>query len=465
MKNILKRSVILPLIVALAVALVVFKVKTKPPISHEKLAFPTRTVKVISARKIPFRPRAIAYGNVEPAILLKAKAEVSGKISYLHPHLKKGDSIAAGEVVLRIDPTTFEFSREQSKAGLAGSHSSLKQLQTEERSTVRSLKIARENLRVGEKELARVRKIWDKRLIARSAVDAEEQKVLQLRQQVEELQGKLDSFASRKATIESQIKQSKTQLQQSEDTLGRTTIRLPFNARIGDVFVDKDEFVPTGGVLFEALGTEAVEIAAQLPTRQFRPLLMGLDNAVFNLENPQGLQDALQQLQLQVQVRLVGEEGIAASWQGQLLRIGESIDPLRDTISLVVAVNKPYEGVIPGTRPPLLKGMYTAVEFVAPAQAQWVVPRKAIHQGRVYLASKENRLEIRPVTVLHRQGDLVVLGEGLDAGDRVIVTDVIPVIEGLPLKVIEDNSDAEVLRNRAAGTKLPHIPSESEAQP
>jgi RND family efflux transporter MFP subunit len=453
MKNPLKKAFILPLIVLIAIAFVVFKIKTKPQIEHQVLTFPSKTVEVIVAKKIPFSPRSTAYGNVEPAVLLKAKSEVSGKIVYLHPELKKGGSIAQGHVVLRIEPTTFEFSLDQSKAGLAGSQSSLKQLAVEEKSTRRSLKIAKENLRVGQKELARLRKIWEKRLIARSNVDAEQQKVLQLQQSVEDLQGKLATYSSRKSATQAQIKQSKTQLAQSQDTLGRTDIIMPFDARIGDVLVEKGEFIAQGNTLFEALGTQSIEINAQLPTRQFRSLLLGLDKNKVNLQEPDGLQNALNTLGLQAQVELVGYENDYASWQGKLLRIGEAVDPTRDTIDLVVSVNNPYDGVIPGKRPPLLKGMYTKVEFIAPIQERLILPRKALHQGRVYIAKANNQLEIRPVKILYQQGELVVIGEGINVGEKIIITDVVPVIEGLPLKVIHAHKYEKQLTQAALGTQ------------
>ena len=53
MKNILQKAVILPLIVIIALALVIITVKSKPPIKHEELQFPVKTVEVITARKIP----------------------------------------------------------------------------------------------------------------------------------------------------------------------------------------------------------------------------------------------------------------------------------------------------------------------------------------------------------------------------------------------------------------------------
>jgi multidrug efflux pump subunit AcrA (membrane-fusion protein) len=437
MKNILQKAVILPLIVIIAVTLVVAKKKSKSPVDHEELGFPVKTVEVITAKKIPFRARSTAYGNVEPAILMQAKSEVSGKISYTHPALKKGGNLSQGTVALRVEPTTFQFSLNQSKAALTGSQSALVQLEVEEQSTRTSLEIAKKNLEVGKKELDRLLSVWEKKLISRSVVDAEEQKVLQLSQQVEDLQGRLTSFDSRKLATRALITQSESQLAQSQDTLGRTEVIIPFDAVIGEVFVEKDEFTAVGSVLFEASGVQAVEINAQMPTRQFRPLLMGNSDQPLSLRNPAELQSALLQMGLEARVSLVGFKGNTAKWHGELLRISDSIDPTRDTLGIVIAVNNPYEGVIPGKRPPLLKGMYTAVELYAPAREMMVIPRKAVHQGRIYLATANNELEIREVNVLHRQGRLVILDGGVEEGERIIITDVIPVIEGLPLNPIQ----------------------------
>jgi RND family efflux transporter MFP subunit len=442
MKNPFKKAFILPLIIIAALVLVILVVKSRPPIEHEDIQFPEKAVEVVTLEKTPFRARAIAYGNVEPSVLLKAKSEVAGKIAYIHPQLKQGGSLAKGTVVLRIEPTTFEFSLTQSEAGLAGSQSSLRQLEVEEKSTQSSLDIATKNLAVGEKELQRIQSIWDKKLVSRSTVDIEEQKVLQLRQQAADLQGKLASYASKKAATEAQIRQSQTTVGEKQDTLGRTEVRLPFDARIGEVTVEQGEFVPTGGQLFEALGTQSIEINAQLPIKHFRPLLSSMQHGAVDLQNPTSFQDALNQLSLEARVRLVGDTD-DVEWEGKLLRISESIDPVRDTLGLVVAVEDPYVGVIPGKRPPLLKGMYVSVEFLAPAQDQLVIPRKAIHQGRVYVATAENTLSIRPVKISFAHGNQAVIESGLKEGEQIILTDVIPVIEGLPVKLISASSDEQ----------------------
>ncbi len=460
-KNFFKSFIFLPLILGGAIALVVMQVKSKAPIEHEEATFPVKAVEVITVKKIPFRARAMAFGNVEPATVLKAKSEVSGKISYIHPKLKKGASLKKGTVVLRIEPTSFKLSLNQSKAGLVGSQSSLAQLETEEKSTKRALNISQKNLNVGLKELHRIKTLWNKRLIARSTLDKEEQKVLSLRQQVQDIQGKLSSYKSRKAATRAQIKQSKTQVDQSKDTLGKTEVKMPFDARIGTVSIEKGEFVTAGGLLFEALGVKAIEITAQLPTKQFRPLISGMgktSNTSLSLNNPASIQTALTKMNLEARVRLVGDSNDASIWEGQLIRLSESVDPTRDTLGLVIAVDKPYEGIIPGKRPPLLKGMYTSVELFSPAKPILVVPRKAVHQGRVYIANDKNMLEIRAVHILFLQGDMVVLDNEKDAdleGKKIIISDVIPIIEGMPLKSIAANDYETGLALKALGKSLP----------
>ena len=80
-----------------------------------------------------------------------------------------------------------------------------------------------------------------------------------------------------------------------------------------------------------------------------------------------------------------------------------------------------------------------------------VIPRRALHQGRVYIADADDRLEIREVDILLTQGDLAVLRSGVEEGERVIVTDLIPVIEHMPLEVKVATDVEQYLREQAGG--------------
>ncbi|MGK0372966.1 MAG: RND family efflux transporter MFP subunit [Glaciecola sp.] len=456
MKKILKNYLFLPIIIAAAVAFVFIQVKSKQAIEHEDVQFPVKTVEVLTLKKIPFRTRAVAYGNVEPATVLQAKSEVNGKISYIHPELKQGGSLAKGTTVLKIETTTFEISLDSSRAGLASIESSLKQIEAEEKSAKRSLEIAQKNLNLGLAELERVKVLVKARTIARNQLNIEEQKALQLRSTVQDLQGKVDTYASRKASTRAQINQSKSQVDQSEDSLIRTEVVLPFDARIGSISVDVGEFVAAGGQLFEALGIAAVEINAQLPVKHVRPLASTMNgngsSQLADLQGSANLQKAVAMWNLDAKVRIVGGDQ-SNVWDGVLLRISESVDPTRDTLGMVVAVDKPYEGVIPGVRPPLLKGMYASVEFLSQAIDMLVIPRKALHENRVYVVSEENTLSIRPVQISYSQGQLVVIKGGLKEGDKIITSDLVPVIEGIKLELIESDEFQKEIAALALGTK------------
>ncbi|SIS89652.1 efflux RND transporter periplasmic adaptor subunit [Neptunomonas antarctica] len=441
------------IVVFIGIAIAAYLIKSKPAIEHADTAMPPKSVDVITVRAIPISPHVTAYGTVEPSVSLKIKAQVSGKVSYLHPNLQSGASISAGTLVIKIDQQDSQISLNQSEADLRANQSALAQLDEEEKTTRRSLQYAKENLRVGEQELARIRDIWDKQLISRSTLDAEEQKVLQLRQSTANLQGTLNSYVSRRNAIQAQIERASEQVKGQTTTLGRTEIYMPFDARVGAVLIEKDEYVSVGTYLFEALATNRIEVNAQLPVQQMRTLVSsGLAEGNINIQGAD-LSLILEQLQLVANVRLVGGS-TEAVWAAKLLRFSESVDPVRRTLGVVVAVDNPYQKVIPGKRPPLIKGMFTAVDLYAPEYSALIIPRSALHEGRVYIANADQQLEIRPVSVQFQQGNLLVIDAGLNAGEQIIINDLIPVIEGMPLQPILNTQFEMNLQHRA---KKPEI--------
>ncbi len=451
MMKLLKSPLILLLVIAAAIAIMVMLVRGKTELEHSPASYPAKTVDIITVKPLPLRTRAVGYGTVQPATTLTTRAELNGKIVYINPKLNQGDSLKTGDVALRIEPTTYEISLSQSESSLASTESGLQQLEVEEQSARRSLSLAQKNLAVGRQELKRIQSIFDKGLVARSQLDAEQQRVLQLEQTVQDLKGKLATYASRKNQSEAQIEQSKAQVSERKDTLGRTEIVLPFDARIGEVLVEEGEFVSAGNSLFEALSVDAIEIEAHIPVKMMRPLAAGMvQTNVESLIETAEVQSAIDAWNLEVNVRLVNDPS-SQRWQGRLARIGEAVDSTRDSVSLVVTIDNPYEGIVPGKRPPLIKGMSTEVTFLTQPTEHLVIPRKAIHQGRVYVVDSDDQLQIKPVQIDFLQGNLAVLSSGLEIGDRLVVTDIVPVISGIPLKPRHAAQQEQTLAAAAAG--------------
>jgi multidrug efflux pump subunit AcrA (membrane-fusion protein) len=118
-----------------------------------------------------------------------------------------------------------------------------------------------------------------------------------------------------------------------------------------------------------------------------------------------------------------------------------------------VEVNNPYKDVQPGVKPPLVKGMFVEVEIRGkPVADQLVIPRSALDNQHVYVADAYNRLERRAVQTKPGGASFVIVQSGLQAGERVVISDVSPAISGMLLEPVVDNETLTSLVNAASAT-------------
>ncbi|WNO08933.1 hypothetical protein [Teredinibacter sp. KSP-S5-2] len=449
MKDFFRHRYSLPIIVISALLLVIIAVKLKPDLKHNPDQMPARLVEFIYAQHIPHRAKATAYGEVKPTTLLQANAEVSGKIVYLHPQLKAGSVLPKDTLVLKIDQTNYQLALAQAKADLAANKAALSELEIQQQNTTTSLKIAQRRLNLGEKELKRKKNLLTQGSISQSSVDNEEKNLLGLRQEVQNLKTQLAVLPAKQEVALAKIAASQAQIRERQQNILRTEQRLPFDSRIGKVLVEEEEYVSPGTPLFQASDMAQVEINAQLPLLHARPLILGIDQIKHAWDDARQSQSFIDNIHLEAKVTMVGGPP-EAHWPARLVRVGESLDPISRTVSFVVAVDKPYEKIIPGKRPPLLSGIYTQVELLAQPQLRLVIPRKAIHQNKVYLVNAENELEIRPVTLAFTQGELAIIEHGLTENEKVIINDLIPAVANIPLKPIHKQDYQNSIQQQAA---------------
>jgi hypothetical protein len=75
-----------------------------------------------------------------------------------------------------------------------------------------------------------------------------------------------------------------------------------------------------------------------------------------------------------------------------------------------------------------------------------VVPRSAVRGGALLVADADSRLRRRPVRLLYSQGEVSVIEQGLAAGESVVISDLVPVVEGMLLETRVDEQTAASLR-------------------
>ena len=81
-----------------------------------------------------------------------------------------------------------------------------------------------------------------------------------------------------------------------------------------------------------------------------------------------------------------------------------------------------------------------------------VVPRSSIRAGTVFVVDKDSRLRRRAVQTLFSQGNISVIEEGLERGERIVVSDLVPAVDGMLLEVEVDEALSKALQTTEAGS-------------
>jgi multidrug efflux pump subunit AcrA (membrane-fusion protein) len=427
----------LPLAVGAGIFLVLTHQSTPPAQSD---AGPTaRVVRYIEAPVVTQIPRALGYGRVRPVRVWEAVAEVNGRIVKIHPRLRKGALLGANELLVRVDPTEYELAVSQVQADILSTRAQLSEMAVKEANTRASLAIEEESLALRETEVARKSELVRKGTLSASDFEQEQRNLLSQRQQVQAQKNALNLLPAERELLAAQLTRFQAQLDSVRLDLTRTEIRLPFRARVSQVNVEQAQYVREGSVLAKADAIDKAEIEAQIPIARMRALLHSDRTLDFDRLDPGRLTD---QLGIDARVWLRDPSGDVL-WQGQVRRMSDTLDPDTRTVGVIVEVDEPYANVRPGKRPPLVKGLFVEVDLRGPPRPdRLVVPRHALHEGRIYLV-EDGRLIIREVVLESVQPEYAVIASGLKPGAPVIVSDLMPAIEGMRL---EAQSDPEVLK-------------------
>ncbi|MGB5832029.1 MAG: efflux RND transporter periplasmic adaptor subunit, partial [Thiohalocapsa sp.] len=333
------------------------------------------------------------------------------------PRLRDGEILAAGTELARIDPIDYELALAQAQAELA-------ELGVQEQNARASLEIEERNRDLANQELERLRKLAKKGTASASDVDQAERTALTSNSVAQNLRNTLTLIPTQRRVLESQTARA-------ERDLERTRIVAPFDLRVADLDVEADQYVAVGQTLFEGDSVDRVEMDIQVPLHSLRRLFLNRPHPAVDLTRLNELLPELAGLDPLVRLDL-GDS--VAEWQAEFVRMNDQVDPQTRTMGVVVAVDRPFDKIIPGQRPPLSKGMFVQVLLRGRANGpRVVVPRNAVRDGAVYVLDAEQRLRRQPVEVLFDQGDYSVIGAGLEAGQQVVLSDLVPAVDGMLL--------------------------------
>ena len=377
-----------------------------------------RSVRVIEAPMLKLIPKAEGYGPVRPARVWTAVSQVAGRVIEIHQKLRDGEILPEGALLARIDPIDYELALSQARAELA-------ELEVQEANAKASLAIEERNLNLANQDVVRKRKLMKQGTTSVSTVDEAERVMLSTRMSVQTLRNTLSLIPTQRSVLDAQVTRARRDLD-------RTEIRAPFTLRVANLVIEADQYVGVGQSLFEGDDVGRVEVEAQFALSTLRRLFVGRPDLKLDITHLGEQLPAVVGFDPLVRLDL---GNYVAEWQADFVRFSDNVDSQTRTLGLVVAVDRPFEKVKLGYRPPLSKGMFVQVVVRGKSQApRLVIPRNAVRNGTVYVADADDRLRRRPVEVLFNQDGFSVISSGLAPGERVVVSDLIPAVSGMLLR-------------------------------
>jgi RND family efflux transporter MFP subunit len=360
--------------------------KTAPKANRRPPQKMTPLVQVVQVQPETHEVIVSAMGTVIPAREIVLKSRVSGEIVFIHPEFTKGGFLEKGAEILGIDPQDYSLALTLAQAMVKDAESKLKQLEAEAESARDEWRDLYKDSREGDSEPPPLLVKEPQLSAARAMLTAE-----------------------------------KADVQKARLNLARTKIRSPFNAIVRAKNVDIGSQVSGQEKLAELVGTDEYWIQASIPVDRLswikiprKPAESSSKVRIFyrNADERTGRV-----------TKLLG----SLEAEGRMARI---LVEVKDPLGLKTAGNNQL---------PLLIGEYVRIEIDGrQLQNVYRIPRATLRDdANLWIVSNDGKLDIRQVEIIWRDTQTVLLREGLEPGDRLIVSDLASPIPGMPVQVAE----------------------------
>ncbi|WP_448549001.1 efflux RND transporter periplasmic adaptor subunit [Thalassotalea fusca] len=394
-----KKQIIVPIVIVLAgIVLFALLAGMKKPPEEKAKEDNTPIVAVESITVAPMTLHVDSYGVIKPKYETELVAQISGQIVELSDAFVRGGFVSKGQLLAVIDPSDYEAALIDAEATLASAHAAL---ETE-----------RAQGMVAEEEWKRISNATPTALSLRKP---------QLAQEL------------------ARVKAAEASVLRAKRNLERTQIKAPYDAMIDDRSVGLGSFVAMGTRVGKLLSTDTAEVRLPVADNQLQFLVDHGKNAEVVIKGSFG--------------------GQSTTWSAKIVRSEGVIDEKSRMSYLVAEVRDPYALSSEYEQKPVLRfGSYINAEILGQSLANaTMVPRYLVNNGRVAILSEESKLQFVEVDIVRQVGANVVISQGLNTGDQMIVSALDYPIDGMQLALPTDESDLENQSEDGSDTQIASV--------
>ncbi len=364
-----------------------------PPEAARERVFAANVITVTASR---ITPVLTAFGTIEARRRLELRASVGGRIVALAPEFVDGGQVAAGQVLLRIDPARAETAAALAAAGMQEAEAELDEAR-------RAVALAREDLAAAAEQgalrdavLARQQDLAGRGLGTTAEREAAELAASSARQSVLSRRQALAAAEARQGQAESALTRQAIARDEAARDLAETVIRAEFAGTLAGVTAVPGGLVGANEKLGELIDPAALDLSFRISNAEFARLI-----------------DAGGQLLAQRVTAVLDVHGAELLATGTLTRasptVGEGLTGRLVHAALDAA---------PGFR----AGDFVTLRIDEPPLDDVArLPASAVDAaGTVLVLGADDRLEAASVQVLRWLGDDILIAAGALAGREVV---------------------------------------------
>ena len=395
-----------PLVVAAGVLIAFAMVANRPEVAMDIERAAPPAVRFVEVARDEVRWTVRSQGTVRPRTVVRLVSEVAGRVNEVSPALAVGAFVEEDQVLVELDGRDYEFAAARARADIARAEVAL-------------------GLEQAEAEVAR--REWKE-------LGSGEASGLALRE---------PQLAEARAALEA----ARAVLGQAELDLERTAIRAPFAGRVRSERADVGQYLGRGEEVAVLYAVDVAEIRLSIPDRELAALDLSRERASNGASRGgngafQGGTGAFEAGPRVILRATFG--GAERDWVGHVVRAEGEIDPKSRMVNLIAEVEDPYGLRVEGAGVPLAFGLFVEAEILGVTRPDVVrLPRAALREGgAVLVVDRDDRLWRRQVEVLRADEGDVFVGAGLESGERVCVSALATVIDGMRVRPVSIEEEA-----------------------
>lgn len=353
-----------------------------------------------------------AFGEVVARERAELRVASPGRVVDMHPRLAVGAVVDEGEALVTIDPFAYEGALTEARAQLREAEAAAREAESRIAMARSALDRTREQRDLAERDLERATQLRTGTITDR-AVDERRLIVSQRRLSEDEARYNLEGEEARLEQQRAAIERLEWAVAEAERALEDTVLTAPFRGIVESETAARGRIFAANDVAVTLVRADALEVRFVLSDARYGRLVAGGSLIGAEVEVAWAIGD------------------VPLNYSATIERIGAEVESDTGGVDVYARLAMPA-GAVP--RP----GAFVEVSVpdrAHPGAAR--IPAAALYGDHVFVIGDEDRLVRRPVTVLARDGEEVIVRGPLRPGEALVTTHLAEAGEGLKVRRVE----------------------------